>query len=218
MNHPIVESSGGITLIGGGPVTRPLFRMATQRADLVVAADSGADRCLRFGTEPNAVIGDMDSISPAAREQLGARIHHIAEQDSTDFDKALRSIRARFVLALGFMGARADHELAAFNTLVRRPGPCLMLGPEDVVFHVPQEFAITMRPGDRFSLFPMTEMTGESEGLEWNINRLTLAPDGRVSTSNRVKARQVRLRLSGPGMLGILPRSRLDAVLQALLG
>lgn len=217
MNRAIVESSEGVTLVGGAPVGRGLFRTAVQRAPRIVAADSGADRCLKLGAIPEAVIGDMDSISAAGRAALETRLHAISEQDSTDFDKALRSVRAPFFLALGFMGARADHAMAAFNVLVRRPETCLLLSQDDVVFHVPQSFRIRMRPGDRFSLFPMAPLQGESEGLEWAIDGLDLMPGGRTSTSNRVSDRDVVLRLSGPGMLGILPRARLDRVLQALL-
>lgn len=136
---------------------------------------------------------------------------------STDFDKALRSIRAPFVLAVGFVGARADHELAAFNVLVRRPELCVMLGPQDVIFHLPRRFEMAMVPGDRFSLFPLAPVTGRSQGLEWAIDGLKLSPAGRTSTSNRVSAPQVVLEVSGPGMLGIVPRRRLDRVLQALL-
>lgn len=217
MNRVIVESSAGVTLVGGGPVSASLFRMAVQRAPRVVAADSGADRCLRLGARPEAVIGDMDSISDRARAEMGAVLHPIPEQDSTDFDKALRSIRAPFVLAVGFMGARADHELAAFNVLVRRPELCVMLGPEDVVFHCPPSFEISLVPGDRFSLFPMAPVTGRSEGLDWPIDGLDLHPAGRTSTSNRVGARRVGVELSGPGVLAMVPRRRLDRVLQALL-
>ncbi|WP_435259398.1 thiamine diphosphokinase [Thioclava sp. FR2] len=217
MNQPIVESSGGITLVGGGPVSAGLFRIAVQRAPVIVAADSGADRCVKLGAEPAAVIGDMDSISPAVRATLGARVHPIAEQDSTDFDKALRSVKARFVLAVGFVGARADHELAAFNVLVRRTETCLMLGPEDVVFHLPPRFEVDLPVGERFSLFPMRPLTGTSDGLEWAIDGLELSPAGRTSTSNRVSKRRVRVEVSGPGMLAILPRKHLDRALQALL-
>ena len=218
MNHPIVESSGGITLVGGAPVSQGLFRMAIQRAPVLVAADSGADRCLKMGMVPEAVIGDMDSISASGRERLAGHVHAIAEQDSTDFDKALRSIKARFVLAIGFMGARADHELAAYNVLVRRTGNCLMLGAQDVVFHLPERFSVEMEPADRFSLFPMRAVEGQSVGLEWPIDGLVMTPDGRTGTSNRVRKGRVDLHLSGPGMLAILPRRRLDRVLQALLG
>lgn len=220
MNSPIVESSGGVTLVGGGPVSRAEFRLATARAPRILAADGGADRALAAGFPPEAVVGDFDSISDMARATLGAgRLFPIPEQLTTDFDKALRSVAAPFTLALGFTGARIDHGLAVFNTLVRHADRrCIVIGPRDVVFHAPPRLSLTLRPGDRLSLFPLRAVTGRSEGLEWPIDGLDFAPDGMIGTSNRVTARQVRLEMDGPGMLVILPRARLDAALRSLLG
>ena len=217
MNQPIVQSSGGITLVGGGPVPARLFQKSIKRAPVIVAADSGADRCLAQGVIPVAVIGDMDSLSDAAQATVGAdRLHRIEEQETTDFDKALRSVQAPFVLALGFLGARIDHELAVLNALVRSPAACVLLGTDDALFHVPPRFEVQLRRGDRFSLFPMAPLTGESEGLDWPLDGLHLTPGGRIGTSNRVTDGRVRLHLSGEGMLGIVDRRRLEAVLQAL--
>jgi thiamine pyrophosphokinase len=219
MNQAIVQSSGGITLVGGAPFSATLFRVAHQRAPVIVAADGGADRILALGLRPEAVIGDMDSISDAARIALGAdRLHQIAEQDTTDFDKALRSVDSAFVIALGFMGARVDHGLAVFSTLVQSRTPCILLGTHDIVFHAPPRLSIDLRKGDRFSLFPMAPVTGTSRGLEWPIDGLDFAPDRRIGTSNRVAGGPVQIALSGPGMLCILPRRRLDQVLTALTG
>lgn len=219
MNRPIVESSGGVTLVGGGPVSRAEFRLATARAPRILAADGGADRALAAGYRPEAVVGDFDSISDMARDTLADRLFPIPEQLTTDFDKALRSVAAPFTLALGFAGARIDHGLAVFNTLVRHADRrCLVIGPRDVVFHAPTQLDLALRPGDRLSLFPMAPVTGRSTGLEWPIDGLAFAPDGMIGTSNRVTARHVRLDFDGPGMLVILPRARLDAALRSLLG
>lgn len=219
MNRPIVQSFGGITLVGGGPVTLAAIKAARVLAPVLVAADGGADRCLRAGMVPEAVIGDFDSISRHARDVLdAATLHHIPEQSSTDFDKALRSVAAPFVLALGFTGARVDHQLAVFNVLVRRPDrACIVVGPRDVVFHAPARLTLQMRVGDRFSLFPMARVTGREQGLEWPLAGYDFAPDGQTSTSNRVVAPQVQLEMDGPGMLVILPRARLQAAINALV-
>lgn len=220
MNHPIVQSSDGVTLVGGAPVSRASFQLALKRAPRLVAADGGADRALAAGHRPEAVIGDFDSISHAARASLGPdRMFPIAEQLTTDFDKVLRSVAAPFTLALGFTGARIDHGLAVFNTLVRHADRrCLVLGARDVVFHCPPQLILRLAPGDRLSLFPLAPVTGRSTGLEWPIDGLTLAPDGMIGTSNRVASREVRLAVDGPGLLVILPRARLDAALRSLLG
>jgi thiamine pyrophosphokinase len=71
---------------------------------------------------PQAVIGDLDSISQSTGRGCGDIFHEVSEQDSTDFDKALRHLDVPLVLAVGFTGARLDHELAVFHTLVARPG------------------------------------------------------------------------------------------------
>ncbi len=186
-------------------------------APVVVAADGGADRCLQRGVMPQAVIGDFDSISVRARAAIAAdRLHVIGEQDSTDFDKALRSVAAPFVLALGFAGARIDHGLAVFNTLVRRDAPCVVVGPRDVVFYAGRAVRLDMRVGDRLSLFPMGRVSGQSRGLEWPIAGLDFAPDGRIGTSNRVAAGQVELVFDAPGMLVIVPKRYLPGVIAAV--
>lgn len=219
MISPIVESQQGLTLVGGAPVPRRDLTLALRRAPGIVAVDGGADAVLRAGLRPRAVIGDFDSISPAARAALDpATLHPLAEQETTDFDKALRSVAAPFVLGVGFQGARIDHGLAVLNGLVRhRDRACLILGPADVMFHAPPRLTLRLRPGDRLSLFPLAPVTGQSRGLVWPIDGLRLAPDGMIGTSNRVEAAKVELSVDGPGLLVILPRARLDAALRALV-
>ncbi len=60
MNAPIVQSTDGVTLVGGGPVSQAEFRLALARAPRILAADSGADRALAAGHRPEAVVGDFD--------------------------------------------------------------------------------------------------------------------------------------------------------------
>lgn len=219
MNGWIVDTTDGVTLVGGGPVRAHTLGFLLRRAPVLVAADGGADRALAAGHMPEAVIGDFDSISAAARARIPAdRQHPIVEQDTTDFDKALRSVNAPFVLALGFSGGRIDHGLAVFNGLVSQPDrTCIVVGEEDAVFLGPRDLRLRLELGDRISLFPMGEVGGTSEGLRWPIEGLRFAPDGRIGTSNIVAARDVRLQFDAARMLVIVPRRRLDAVLSALV-
>ena len=219
MNGVIVQSQDAVTVVGGGPVTRRDLALAMARAPVVVAADSGADRALAAEVMPRAVIGDFDSISDAARAAIAPeRLFRIAEQDSTDFDKVMRSVDAPFVLAVGVTGAQVDHSLAVLNALVRHRGcPCLVISGRDVIFHVPQAVELALKVGDRFSLFPMGPIMGTSRGLHWPIDGLRLAPDGKTSTSNKVSEPKVQLRFDQPGMLVIMPRARLDAAISALV-
>lgn len=217
MNDVIVQSTSGVTLAGGGGFSLKLLALARALAPRVVAADGGADRLLRLGVEPEAVIGDLDSISTAAKVRLAGRLFPIREQVTTDFDKALRSIHAPFVLGLGFAGARLDHGLAVLNALVRQSDKrCLVLSPQDVTFLAPPDLALTLPVGTRLSLFPMGAVGGESEGLRWPVNGLRFAPDGMIGTSNEVSDARVRLRFDADRMLVILPLRQLPAVLRGL--
>ena len=214
----LLTSASPVTLLGGGECTKQDLSDALKIAPVLVAADGGADHALRWGRMPEAVIGDLDSLSQAARESTPKdRVHRIGEQDSTDFDKTLRSVEAPLFLGVGFTGRRIDHELAVLSTLVRRPDkPCLLLGAQDVVMAAPRQLNIRLPIGTRLSLFPLAPVEGRSSGLRWPIDGLSFAPNGQIGTSNEVTG-PVSLEFSGPGMLLILPRAALGSLLSALL-
>lgn len=213
---PLVTTAGGVTLIGGGAVSVPDLRTALAVAPLLVAADGGADSALALGHMPQAVIGDMDSLSETSRAQIPAgRIHLISEQDSTDFTKCLTRIKARFVIAVGFAGRRLDHTLAALTAMATHQGtPVVMMAADDVVFLCPPHLHLPLKAGTRVSLFPMGPAQGTSIGLEWPIDGIDFAPAARVGTSNRANG-PVSLTMRGP-MLVLLPRDVLPAALTAL--
>jgi thiamine pyrophosphokinase len=218
MKTRIVQSVHPVTLVGGGSLQNDDLRELLQLAPYLVAADGGAGAALAQGYVPRAVIGDLDSLTAEMRAQLDpGTVFPIHEQDSTDFDKALRSIDAPLVLGAGFLGGRIDHQLAAFNVLVTRNAPpCILVGEYEIVFHVSGQFEVDLTPGDVVSLFPMAPVTGRSKGLEWPIDGLQLSPMGRVGTSNRAIGR-LELQMDGPGLLVILPRSALPGVMQAIV-
>lgn len=193
--------------------------MAQRRAPDLVAADGGANRLLELDLMPQAVIGDLDSLSLGARQIIAPeRLHQISEQATTDFDKALRSIDAPIVLGVGFIGGRIDHALATLNALLRHADrPCILIGPKDITFAVPERaIKLMLRPKDTLSLFPLAPVVGKSSGLRWPIEGLHFAPDGFIGTSNEVTEREVTLEFNRKGMLLTLPRGRLDAAIVAL--
>lgn len=215
MSNEIVRTSETVTLIGAGTVEETDLAEALSLAPVLVAADGGAMLAHKAGITPQAVIGDFDSLPPELATALPPdRLHRIAEQDSTDFDKALRNITAPLVLAVGFTGARLDHQLAAFHTLARHPErPCLLLGPQEIVCIAPPDISLDLVGGDRVSLFPMAAVTGRSKGLKWPIDGLKFSPDTFVGTSN-VAVGSVRLWFDAPKMLLMLPRRAMPLVVQ----
>ena len=216
MIPPRVISDRGVTVIGGGAVRPADLAQSLSVAPTLVAADGGADRALALGHLPDWVIGDLDSISAAARKAIPAqRVAHITEQDSTDFTKCLTRIAAPFVMAVGFAGRRLDHTLAALTAMatVTRP-PVILLASDDIVFLAPPRVTLPLMPGTRVSLYPMGPARGTSTGLEWPIEGIEFAPGTRVGTSNMARG-LVTLKIEGR-MLVMLPRDALATVMTAL--
>lgn len=213
---PLV-SSETVALLGGAAVSEALLDEVLSLGGPVVGVDGGAAHALDRGILPDAVIGDMDSLDEAHLARLpGDRLHRIEEQMTTDFDKALRHVEAPLVLGAGFSGTRADHALAAYTVLLRHADRrCLLAGEAEVVFLCPPELELAPAEGSWFSLYPLGTVEGRSEGLEWPIDGLHFSPDSRVGTSNRVTG-PVRLTMSAPLMLAIMPRAELAATACAL--
>ncbi|MEM9434769.1 MAG: thiamine diphosphokinase [Pseudomonadota bacterium] len=217
MWQPVVRSGKVLTLLGGGPAHLSHLKQSLKLAPLLVAADGGSDSALRAGLQPAAVIGDMDSISDGARAQIAPEaLHHIPEQDSTDFEKCLTRIEAPGILAHGFLAGRLDHELAVLNTLARYPDMrCILIGSQDLCFLAPAQLRIDLTAGTRVSLFPLARVRADADGLHYPVRNLELSPMGQIGTSNSATG-PVDLSVDQRGLFVILPRSCLRASIEAL--
>ncbi len=219
MSRTLYRAAGPVTLVGGGPVETEALALALDLAPEAVAADGGGDVKLPAGATFRAVIGDMDSLrDPAALRSAGVSLHPIAEQDSTDLEKCLYSIRAPLFIGLGFLGGRLDHQLAAMNALVKSADrPVVLIGSREICFLCPPVLELELSPGTPVSLFPMAPVGGtESEGLRWPTAGLAFRPDGRIGTSNAALGGRMRLGFDAPRMLVILPLDLLGPVVERL--
>ncbi len=219
MSKVLINSTDGVTLVGGGLATRDALSAALALAPRLIAADGGADVALAHGHRPTAIVGDFDSIANLEYWRKSDVIaEYVKGQDTTDFEKCLAAVAAPLILGVGFLGARLDHGLAALSALVAEGArPVALLGEGDLVFHCPGALALDLPVGSVVSLFPMAPVRGvRSAGLEWSVEGLAMAPGGRVGTSNRMVATRLELAFDGPGMLVILPMAALGAVAKTL--
>lgn len=179
------------------------------------AADAGMVHLDVNRHKPKAVIGDFDSVSPLMCDAFGAEDVLMEDQDRTDFEKALDVIDAPYILCLGFLGGRLDHELAAFNALAKRPEKhAILIGEDSIAFLCPDRFRLELPKGTDIGLFPMSRTRAESEGLKWNLNGLKLSPDGLISTSNKVDGTEVEIMMQTGHLMVIIPREFLPSYLQ----
>jgi thiamine pyrophosphokinase len=107
-----------IILTGGDPVS-PALADHLPRDAFVIAADSGLANAAGLGLHVDLLVGDLDSVEPAAVSaavDAGTEVErHPAAKDETDLAIALAAARrhgARQVTVVGGHGGRLDHHLA----------------------------------------------------------------------------------------------------------
>lgn len=176
---------------------KPLAR----QADFILAADGGAGAALAAGVRPDAVIGDLDSISPAARRALAdTPFIAIKRQDNTDLEKALDWLTAQSFdecIIVGAAGGRLDFTLG--NILSLRPylkkiKVCLR-GENWSLFPLRTGRTFSARPGARLSLLALEPCRGVTlRGVKYPLTQAALgkAPAG-LTLSNEVTAQTVHL-------------------------
>ena len=156
----------------------PWIKKLSRQVDFVLAADAGADTALRAGVRPDAVIGDLDSISPRTRRALKeATIIKVSRQDNTDLEKALDwIITQRFdsCIIVGATGGRLDFTLgnilsvqnyiSKMNVQLRGANWTLTPLTRSLTFHA--------RKGARCSLIPLTPCQSVSlKGMKYRVKQ-----------------------------------------------
>jgi thiamine pyrophosphokinase len=88
---------------------------ALANVDLVVAADGGAVKAAQLGLSPAVVVGDGDSLSPAAADELRRAgveaIVHPVDKDESDTELAVREAVARGATSVVILGALGGHRV-----------------------------------------------------------------------------------------------------------
>ena len=161
-------------------------------ADLVIAADGGAQYARTIGVRPDVIIGDLDSLDMTARttwEAKGARIiSYPVEKDQTDLELALLHAKekgAKKITVLGAFGRRWDHSIANLLLAVHPQFD----GREIVFIHGPQrlliiksEYRLRAGVGELVSLLPLG---GDAEGVTTQGLKYVLKNDTLVFGSSR---------------------------------
>jgi len=163
----------------------PKYLIST--ADYIICCDGAFQTWLKkapsiFGDLrlPNAIIGDMDSLSPSIQKKYSSIIVRIAEQDTNDQTKAFKYIMenykdVEYIHILGASGKREDHTIGNLSLLMEY---CRMPIRDnlqiDIVSDYSTAFAITdscelhIGEGRTISIFsPDNSLNIESEGLVW---------------------------------------------------
>ena len=119
--HPIASTPDTVIVAAGDFPSHPAaYGAIEQFRDRIICCDGAADALLRAGFMPVAVVGDGDSISETARDQVADRLYLESEQETNDLTKAVRYALKQGhhrLLIVGATGKREDHTLGNISLL-----------------------------------------------------------------------------------------------------
>lgn len=206
-------------IIGGGDFPRkPFPRELIRRADVIVCCDGNAlkaflrNRERIFGDtsrEPDAVVGDMDSMSPSLAKKYYRILIKVEEQEDNDQTKALHHIINNFpevdtVHILAATGRREDHTVGNLGLLMEyarslsgAEGPSIdMVSDYSTAFAITDSCDLFLGKGRRISIFsPDNSLKITSKGLEWQTSGVVF-DNWWPATLNRTTEDVVSLKLS----------------------
>jgi thiamine pyrophosphokinase len=179
----------------------PLDRHALAGADLVIAADGGAEWLARIGAVPDRLVGDLDSIDHDRVTTLtdrGVTIErHPVDKDASDLELSVAAAVAAGaddIVVLGALGGDLDH--FAGNLLLL--GSELVAGRRLRLVHDrttarmligPGELELDATTGSRVSIFAVGDAADgvTTRGLQWPLADARLAGGASLGLANVVR-------------------------------
>jgi len=162
----------------------------------VIAADGGANHLRRNSLVPQAVIGDLDSVTDIDHWQSLSTVIEVREQDTTDFEKCLYLVDAPLFIAIGFSGSRLDHTLATLHVMqkLRQKKRIILVSDDDVACVCSEVVELGLPVGTRVSVYPLSRITFESSsGLLYPLDGLIMQSGEMIGTSNASNESQLKI-------------------------
>lgn len=206
-------------IIGNGDFPKkeyPLYLLS--RADYIVCCDGALDRYLRYTRDrsmtrlPDAVIGDMDSISASSRKKFAHLAVKVDDQETNDqtkaFDYVIRTFRdVSEIIFLAATGKREDHTLGNMSLLmeyarrddVKTSGIHIeMVSDYSTIIPVTDSTELDCGQGRSISIIsPDSSLRIRSEGLQWPTDNV-IFDNWWKATLNRASEDTVKLTFSHP--------------------
>ena len=190
-----------VFVVSGGDFGDPAFlrrQAAAVDPAAMICADGGARHLEAAGLVPDVIVGDMDSLDPAALrdyEAKGSRIlRHAPRKDETDTELALREafrMGPAEVWIWGALGYRVDHLLANISLLAQgKPAgtEVKLIDEWCEVFLIDRRRVIAGEAGQTVSLFPFAGPAAgvTLTGFEFPLKKATMEIDHPYGVSNRL--------------------------------
>lgn len=173
-----------------------------RKAQRIICCDGSADQLIKAGFIPEAIVGDLDSVSAKVAEEYSDRLFPDREQETNDLTKAVRWCIERDhkdLVILGATGKREDHTIGNISLLAEyaREVEVMMVTDSGILRPYLKSCIIRAIPGQQISIFSInheTEIT--SVGLRYPLIRKKLL-NWWEATLNEAAGEIVELKFEG---------------------
>jgi thiamine pyrophosphokinase len=190
-----------VLIVANGELkNKPFCRKAAKGKDIIIAADGGADNCIKIGLTPNYIIGDFDSISKQAMKKFKDRsnIVHDETQNSTDMEKSIdlaKKLKCTSLEVICATGLRTDHAFSNIISLLKAKFPSKITDGNHEIFIVTGKITISGKKGDSISVLPVSKVKGLTySGLKWQVKNKNVET-GWLGTSNEMIENRAEIKL-----------------------
>ncbi|SDH85436.1 thiamine diphosphokinase [Myroides phaeus] len=198
-SHHIVrdDQEPALIIANGEACDRNLMDQLLEWSPLVVVLDSAIERVMELGIKIDVLIGDFDRGFDAdayRKKQYPIEIVHLADQESTDLEKAFRYLIKRGIPAANVIwatGKRADHTITNITNIVRFKDQLkiTLFDDHSRIYPLPKLFKKWYEKDTIISLIPIGTVKGiVTENLLYPLKNESLILGVRTGSSNSVLA------------------------------
>ena len=190
-------------------------RSAILACDYLIAVDGGGNHIHAMGLFPDLVLGDLDSITAAAKEAFSAHgcsfMTYPSAKDASDLQLALEhaaSLHPRQIILLGALGKRFDHaygNVLLLNFFTDRGIHVVILDETHEIQVIDSQVNFSGMAGDTLSLFSLTPTTlgVTTHGMAYPLKHESLHMGDTRGLSNIIKDPEASVSLDKGRLLAI---------------
>ena len=176
MNDFQFESSTVIVADGIFP-QHPIPLGYLRNAKRIICCDGSVQSLILAGMQPEAIVGDLDSLNDELANRFSDRIYLDESQDTNDLTKTVSwcsEMGYKDIVIVGATGEREDHTIGNISLLAEyiKGMNVFMVTDTGILRPFLTSSEISSFPGQQVSIFsidPETELT--SSGLRYPLNR-----------------------------------------------
>jgi len=197
-----LKFSGTIIVADGTFPTHAIPLGYLRNAKRIICCDGSTENLVNEGFIPDAIVGDMDSLSDELAGRFADRIYSDKDQETNDLTKAVYwSIENRYddLVIVGATGKREDHTIGNISLLAEyaRIVNVIMVSDTGMIIPLLNSAEISSFQSQQVSIFsidPETEIT--TRGLRYPLNK-TKVKNWWVATLNEAAEKMFEVNFNG---------------------